>query len=365
MSDEIHYIAYDPEEIWMRMQRAYIAAGGDVLYPGDEKEMLLRGVQLYMMQELARVDEALRMATLRYAVGEYLDLYGEGRECARIAEQAAESRVQIDFGDSGWSGTIETGAVLTADGEILWALAEDVRVAAGERQAEARIVCQTAGAAGNQLTAGTQMQFLKTLPGVQSVVAVEDAVNGQDEETDDAYRERIHVYGTSSTTAGPEQQYEKIAMGVSSQIIDARALRVADGVVGVYLILEEGANAQNLIERVDEALNPRDTRPLTDRVQVQIAEERPYVLRVRYAQEVGDNIREAVEAATAEYQHWQDDVIGRAFNPDKLMAMLYQAGATRVIWDEASGFDGGGVEYTPIEEDERCTGTITLAVMSR
>ena len=44
MDNEIHYLAYDPEELWKEMIVAYVEAGGDILYPGDEKEMLLRGV---------------------------------------------------------------------------------------------------------------------------------------------------------------------------------------------------------------------------------------------------------------------------------------------------------------------------------
>ena len=38
---ELHYLTYDDEEIWMAMTAAYIAAGGDILYPGDEKENLM------------------------------------------------------------------------------------------------------------------------------------------------------------------------------------------------------------------------------------------------------------------------------------------------------------------------------------
>ena len=86
---EIHYLAYDPEETWTEMAMTYIDAGGDVLYPGDEKEMLLRGVQAMITQVFAAVDAALRMDTLRYAVGEYLDIYGEKRNCIRIQASAA------------------------------------------------------------------------------------------------------------------------------------------------------------------------------------------------------------------------------------------------------------------------------------
>ena len=82
---EIHYLTYDPEEIFQEMNLAYIQAGGDILYPGDEKEMLLRGVQAMIVQVFAGVDAALRMDTLRYAVGDYLDIYGEKRNCVRLS----------------------------------------------------------------------------------------------------------------------------------------------------------------------------------------------------------------------------------------------------------------------------------------
>lgn len=52
MDNEIHYLAYDPEEIWKEMIVAYVEAGGDILYPGDEKEMLLRGVQAIVTRSL-------------------------------------------------------------------------------------------------------------------------------------------------------------------------------------------------------------------------------------------------------------------------------------------------------------------------
>ena len=45
------------------------------------------------------------------------------------------------------------------------------------------------------------------------------------------------------------------------------------------------------------------------------------------------------------------------------MAMLYQAGATRVIWDTGSVFNGGSVTYTEIAENKRCKGEITLTAM--
>ncbi len=361
---EIHYLTYDPDEIWNEMIAAYVEAGGDVLYPGDEKEMLLRGVLAITTQVFAGVDAALRMDTLRYAVGEYLDIYGEKRNCIRIPANAATGTIKITFRASGTSKTIAAGTALTADGERMYLLTEDVHQSGYAQEIEAEIICQETGGAGNGLLSGTQMQFMAPNPAVVSVFVTKSARGGQDEEDDETYRERIRTYGLINTTTGPEHQYESVAQNVTSEIIDAKALNLGAGIVGVYLILASDTGEQAILNSVTEALNAQSVRPLTDTVQVQKAKEKTYTLNVQYAQAQGSNIASALSTAVADYQEWQDNIIGQPFNPDKLMAMLYQAGAIRVIWGPDSNFDGGAVTYTPIAEDTRCKGTITLAVIS-
>lgn len=364
MDNEIHYLTYDPEAIWEEMIVAYVEAGGDILYPGDEKEMLLRGVQSMLVQVFAGVDVALRMDTLRYAVGEYLDLYGEKRNCIRIPAEAATCTVEIRFKASGTAKTIAAGSALTADGDKLYLLMEAVEQTGYEQTISAEVICRETGGMGNGLLNGTQMQFMVPNPAVLSVYATRDASGGQDEEDDETYRERIRTYGLINTTTGPQEQYESAAMNVTSEILDARALNLGAGIVGIYLILQNDVGAAAIIQSVSEALNAQDVRPLTDTVRVYRAAQMPYELNVQYAQEAGGSITAAVSDAVAEYQRWQDETIGRAFNPDKLMAMIYQAGATRVVWGAGSNFNGGNVEYTAINENAHCKGTVTLAVMN-
>lgn len=364
MDNEIHYLAYDPDEIWKKMNAAYIEAGGDILYPGDEKEMLLRGVLAIVTQVFAGVDAALRMDTLRYAAGEYLDIYGEKRNCTRIPAKEATGAVRISFRASGTKKTIAAGTALTADGERIYLLAEDVEQSGYAQEVDAQIISRETGGAGNGLISGTQMQFMVPNPAVISVFVTKGASGGQDEEDDEKYRERIRTFGLTTITTGPAYQYESAAKNVTSEILDAKALNLGAGTVGVYLIIASDTEEQAIIDSVTNALNAHDVRPLTDMVQVQSAKEKAYTLHVQYAQEQGSNIASAMAAAVEEYQKWQDNVIGQAFNPEKLMAMLYQAGATRVIWGEGSSFDGGDVAYTATGEDTRCKGTITLAVIA-
>lgn len=361
---EIHYISYDPDTIWLKMLDAYDAAGGDVLYSGDEKEILLRAVQQMMVQGFAEVDNALRMATRRYAVRDYLDVYGESNFCDRIQSTAATAKVEITFKAGAEAGTIPAGAALTQDGVIVYQLSEDVSPGGTAAQTiQADIVCRTPGNAGNGLAAGAQMQFLSQQSRVESVVCVEGATGGTDTEEDEAYRERIGS-SRSSFVAGTEPYYEALAMSTSALIVDAKAIKSADGVVTVYLLLEDGLTETGktaVISTTRTALSDQSARALTDSMIVNEAEALSYTLNVSCTIPTSVNSA-ALTAAAAEYQEWQERKIGRPFNPDKLMAMLYQAGAERATWQEGTEFDGGNAVFTEIEQGQYCKGSVTITV---
>lgn len=364
-TSELHYITYDPKEVWNLMTETYIEEGGEPLYPGDEKEILLRSVQAILTSFAARVDNAHRMATLTYARGKYLKEYGLKQKCVYIDAVAARAQVTMTFAAGGTARVIEAGTELTADGSLLWALENDIEITGTEQAIETTIVCQTAGTIGNGLRAGSQMQFLEGQDGFVSCIVGSQASGGVDAEDEEVYRERIRNYGLASVTTGPANVYEQKARAVSSQIVDARAIRDAAGEVGVYLIIADGADWNSLQPSVEQALNPDNVRPLTDYVRVKQAGSIPYVLNVEvyYSQYAG--IGDAVTDAVEEYQKWQDQRIGRDWDPNRLMAMLYQAGCDRVNWLSGSGINGGSsVIYTQGEENKRLSGTITLRVVN-
>ncbi|MDO4620043.1 MAG: baseplate J/gp47 family protein [Lachnospiraceae bacterium] len=362
---ELHYVTYDPDEIWDEMIYNYVEAGGDILYPGDEKEMLLRGVLSDIVQVLAGVDNALRMQTLRYAVGEYLDIIGEKRGCERIAAGTATATVIIKTNALGVTDVVEAGTAMSSDGENYYLLSEDLILNGEEQQIEAEITAAEPGKAGNGLIVGKEMIIAIQHPAINSIVVKTAASGGSDEESDDDYRERIREYGLASITTGPKQQYESVTEGVSAEIVDAKAINNGAGEVGIYLVVADGANSKKLIEAVSERLNASDVRPLTDHVTVYESEKVPYVLNVEYMTDNSSAIASAVANVIAEYQAWQDNEIGRAFNPDRLMAALYTAGATRVIWNASSTFNGNNaITYTEIDEKKHCSGIINATAIS-
>lgn len=360
MDSELHYLTYDPDAIWREIMLAYVNEGGDALKDGDEKQMLLQSVMQIIVQAFAGIDNALRMDTLRYAVRDYLDIYGEKRGCYRIEATYATAEVSVSTSLNSGDVTIPAGSAMTADGTVIYETEEEVTISGQENTAIVSVRCVTAGSAGNSLLEGAQMQMLNSVDGIGQIICSTGASGGRDEEDDEAYRERIRTYGLASVTTGPEQQYEAAAMAASSGIVDARAAKTGDGQVGVYILADDPAETADMVAAAEEALNDRNVRPLTDLVTVSAAVPVSYTLNVNYNLDDGVTSVTALESAAASYKAWQEKTIGRAFNPDMLMAMLYQAGATRVTWGTGSNFDGGAVEYTEIEDNEYCSGSITL-----
>ena len=359
---ELHYLTYDADEIMKEMMVAYVQNGGSVIRAGDEKEMLLRGVMDTFVMAFAGIDNALRMATLRYAVGEYLDMKGEDKGCYRIQAQKAHAVVTITT-MAGEAITIPAGSALTEDGVILYVTDEDILIPGTAGTLTANITADLAGARGNSLIAGAQMQFLTTYDGVANVVCSVSATGGQDKELDAEYKERIRRYGLNAVTTGPSEAYERIALEASSDIIDAKAVHGDDLDVNLYLILKEGAVAETILQEVFDACSPKSERPLNDHLAVYEAEDLEYTLNVKYSGVDTTNLANAVAAAVTKYQEWQDNVISQVFNPDILKSYLYQSGCTQVVFGAGSEFDGGPIDRTVIQNSQRCKGTITTAVI--
>jgi len=364
---DLHYLTYDPEEIWNDMVRVYVSEGGDVLYGGDEKEILLRTVQAALTQAFAAIDNALRMRTLRFTMGEYMDIYGEDRTppCPRLQATAATAEVRITFQFTGLTGALPAGTGMTADGERFYRLIAPVPIAGIAQDVNARVECTELGAKGNGMPAGAQMRLAVTHPAVVRIVTLEESAGGQEREADAAYKERIRLHGLISVTTGPASQYEAAAKAVTSDIVDAKALFNGAGGVRVILLLKQDEGASAILQSVESALNPRDARPLTDTVVVAQASVKPYALHVLYRRPAGADIgaQEAFADAIREYAQWQDNAIGRPFNPDRLVASFYRAGAERVVLGEGSHFAGGAAAYTEIKNSERCKGEISMAVI--
>ena len=318
MADDLHYIDLNPDDLWREMLLAYVQAGGGALYPGDEKEMLLRAVLAAAEAIMGKVDAALRMDTLTYATGEYLKEYGLKRNCAYIEAQSAVLPVTLAYAAASPARTLAAGTAFTYDGTLIYELASDVTNAGGAQTINAMLVCRTPGEAGNAVTQGTQLQLIDADAPYITVTASGDASGGADAEDEEAYRERIRAFGLSTVTTGPKAVYESRAKQASNHIIDVSAVNGGDGEVDIYLLLDADAVQADVFAAVLAALNDESARPLTDYVQVFAATSVAYTLGVKATYDSYKLSEAEVQAVIDAYKDWQDNTIGRAFNPDKL-----------------------------------------------
>ena len=368
---ETHYLTYSPEDLWKAMQNAYIEAGGEALYPGDEKEMLLRAVQLALVQAFAGMDNALRMQTLRYAVGDYLDLIGETRGVAR--REATKAHVYVNFFVVPQTSTMPlpvtypAGTLISADNKNWYTLDNGIMLTESTPYIIVGATALEAGSAGNALTSGTSMFLGRQYDAASEqpvISAREDASGGTDAEDDEAYRRRIYTWGLNAITGGSAAAYEAVAEDVSSSIIDAKAYNGGAGTVYLYLLIQAGASYETLRSAVENALIERG-RPMTDGVLIRQATDVEYVMLISYVADSAVS-SSVIQSAVEEYQTWQDNGIGRAFNPDRLFALLYQAGVThfhskQVRWPtEQEPGDWEEPVYTEIGQGERLKGTLTV-----
>lgn len=364
--NELHYLTYDPERMWEDMILAYVEAGGDVLYPGDEKETLLRGVQMILVQAYAAFDHAARMRTLRYALGEYLDLIGETRGVLRM--EAVEATAEMDVTVRGAVGTytLAAGTLFTFDGSNYYEVAEDVSALSDGNPVtlRCRILCTETGASGNGLPSGTQMTPVQGDHSISTAVLVNATSGGLEAEDDDDYRSRIRESGYINTT-GPREAYRAEARGVSSAIRDANAITGTPGEVIVALLFEEGTTQDiktTLKTAVATALSADEKRPLTDRVRVEEAGQVSYTLNVSYTipANAPSDVGTAVTNAAAQFKNEQEGLIGIPFDPYRLLSLLYSAGATRVEFLSGSVIAGQPIAYTAIDGNKALKGTINL-----
>jgi len=106
--------------------------------------------------------------------------------------------------------------------------------------------------------------------------------------------------------------------------------------VYVYVIKKGGTQfSSSEIEAIQAACDAPDVRPLGDLVEVRNAVQDSYTITVSYTC-AADNESAVVAAiegtggAIDQYLKWQDETIGRDIQPQKLMALMFAAGADTV-----------------------------------
>lgn len=338
---EIHFVQVDGEKMIREARERLEEKLGERLMPSDERNLLLMHVMQVIIGAYAHIDQAARNNLLRYAWGDTLDAMGERVATARLQAMPAKTAVQCTLSAPRAVTTIiPQGTRVTPDSRAHFATVEALAIPAGQTQGMVDAVSilseQDSGEGHNGYPPGSINALVDPVPFVATAVNTTVSAGGRGKEGDDEYRERIRLAATRYSTAGPADAYIYHARSANTDVLDAGAERSAPGEVRITILMpDDCVNKGQVLQEVRDAVNDRTVRPLTDLVHVAEAETVPYGVEVTYYVRSA-NLSATVQAveglggAVQQFTQWQDFKLGRAVNPDRLRALLYDAGAERV-----------------------------------
>ncbi|WP_418977722.1 baseplate assembly protein, partial [Bilophila wadsworthia] len=317
---------------------AYEAIAKATLQPGDPVRLFLESLAYVISVQNGLIDLAGKQNLLAYARGGHLDHLGAPMGVIRIQPQPARTTVRFGVDEAlAFAVPIPAGTrVTTQAGGVMFATLSDAVLPAGELFVETSAKATEAGASGNGLLPGQICRLVDPLPYITRVSNVATTLSGCDEEGDERFRDRIRMAPESFSVAGPNGAYEARVKAVSADISAVSVTSPTPGIVDVRFVMTDGELPDEaMIEEVENALTPKDVRPLTDKVLVGSPETVEYALAGRWFLSSSDStllasITKAVDAAVEGYRLWQRSKPGRDINPDELIARMRNAGAKRV-----------------------------------
>ncbi len=336
MSD-IQFIDVDPELIMNEMITGAQQVFNEVLYPGDERRMLLQNLMPPLISIIYSINAIGKGNLLRYAQGIVLDALGERVDCARLPAQSAYVMLQFSLSAPQLVDILIPAVTrVTPDGKLYFAVVQDAVIPAGGTSCGVLAKSTAGGIADNGFAIGAIKNIVDPLPYVESVTNTNVPSGGVDAESDDNYRERIRQAPASFSTAGPADAYKYWAKTADANILDVEVTSPAACQIKIIVLMNNGGfPSQEVLTKVLETCSDRSRRPLTDQVTAVAPTAQVYDINFKYyiTQDQVANasaINTAILAAVETYKSWQCSKLGRAISPDYLKKLLYTAGACKV-----------------------------------
>lgn len=289
-----------------------------------------------IIQSLEAENVANQQQFLPYAIGDALNAHAHVYNLTRLPASAAVTDIEFTLSTTLQNAYLIPQGTEITNGIIVFETTETLVIEPNKLSGTVRAKCQTAGTVGNNYLPGQINILVNPLPYVQIAANISTTIGGSEEESDEAYAERLHAVLNSITTAGPVVSYKFWAKTVSSAIQDVQIFTPEPGIVQVYIILQNGELPnQTLCDLVYDTLSSDEIRPLGDKVEVLAPQVIPYNIKVNYFIDLSNKpqaltIQERINEALKNFILWQKAVIGRDIVPDELTAALVKAGAKRV-----------------------------------
>ena len=307
------------------------------LSPSDPNRINLYAHALELYQVEQYVDRAGKQDLIKYSYKEFLDNLGAGRGVIRKQASPAETILRFTLSEARPNVIGIPEGTKATNGELLYFATEGYsEIPIGETYVDIRAVCTENGVAGNELLPGQINTLVDLIPYVAKVENITESSEGADLETDDSLAERIFLAPSGYSVAGPDDAYIYWTKTYSQMIGDVKVTSPKPVEVEIRFLMKDGTlPTQTTIIGLQEFLQDKKIRPLTDKVTVFAPEEVGFDINITYYinksdQSKAGTIQGLVAQAIAEYIQWQTCIIGKDINPSELIKRVVAAGAKRV-----------------------------------
>lgn len=221
---EINFVETDAKKISDEILEELENGVSEPLYPGDERRIFGEALAYAIVTVYNTVNDSCRQRLLRYARGATLDALGENRDVER--HTPTQATTTLCFGVSEpveYNIIIPEGLRVTGDYEHYFLTDSTVVLIAGALEVEVTATAENGGEEYNDIAPGGihQIVDVSEVPMIDYVTNIEATAGGGDEESDEAYRERIREAEHRLSTAGPAQAYKYWALSANPLVSDA------------------------------------------------------------------------------------------------------------------------------------------------
>lgn len=322
---------------------------GLTLQRADPRRKFLQALIPFVSVERNRLDHKLKQNRLAYAEDDTLLHMGMEMSTEKLEAKAAITTIAFIL-EEDRPGTITISAGELVGEEPYFAIDENLIVPVGENIVTVGATCVEKGEIGNGFLPGEISSMVEPLPYVKSIQNTTISSDGVEEETDDAYAERIRLAPESFSVAGSELAYIYWAKSTSQEIVDATADSPVEGEVDIRILMRDGRiPTEEEIKLVEETISHKKVRPLTDMVTVGAPTVIAYEAVAEYwigskNATISTIIEGQVNTAYQEYLVWQREKMGRDVDLSELIARLKRAGASRVAVNSEMFIEVGKTE---------------------
>ena len=196
----------------------------DPLYPGDERRIFGDAMAEVIVAVYNSVNDACKQKMLRYARGSVLDALGENRDTPRLDPTFATTTLRFGINEAIASNiVIPSGIRVTNDFVHYFLTDATVVLYAGSLYVEVSATAESGGTDYNDIAIGeiSQIVDVSDVPLLDGVTNLTITEGGGDREEDEPYRERIREAENKLSTAGPAKAYKYWALSANSLVTDA------------------------------------------------------------------------------------------------------------------------------------------------